>query len=74
VALARMQDLVVEAARQAHFGALFITHDLTEAADRRIAVIDTEGRGVAGWRALPGQPGERTDHDLFETVQGFSRF
>jgi len=71
----RMQDLVVEAARQAHFGALFITHDLTEAARiaHRIAVLDTEGRGVAGWRALPGLPGERTDLGLFETVQGFLR-
>jgi NitT/TauT family transport system ATP-binding protein len=69
----RMQDLVVEAARSARFGALFITHDLMEAARiaHRIAVLDAEGRGLAGWRTLPELPGERKDALVFETAQRF---
>lgn len=67
----RMQDLVIAAAESASFGALFITHDLMEAVRiaHRIAVMDTDGRGIAGWRALPGLPGERGDREVFETAQ-----
>ena len=69
----RMQDLVIAAARAAHFGALFITHDLMEAA--RIAahvfVMDAFGRGVAGERSVPGAPGERDDADLFRLTNGW---
>jgi NitT/TauT family transport system ATP-binding protein len=69
----RMQDLVVEAARGARFGALFITHDLMEAIriSHRILVLDRHGRGIAGERVLPGQPGERDDAETFARRQGF---
>jgi NitT/TauT family transport system ATP-binding protein len=69
----RMQDLVIDAARAARFAALFITHDLFEAARiaRRIAVLDVDGRGIAGWRAVADEPGERSDASVFETIQRF---
>ena len=68
----RLQDLVIRTARQSGFGALFITHDLAEAARiaDRIVVLDAHGRGIAGERLLPGQPGERDDALLFEIVNG----
>jgi NitT/TauT family transport system ATP-binding protein len=69
----RMQDLVVAAARDGRFGALFITHDLMEAvriADR-ILVLDPHGRGLAGERPVAGVPGARDDRTIFDTVQGF---
>ena len=67
----RMQDLVIEAARQAQFAALFITHDLMEAVRiaHRIIVLDHAGRGVAGERAIDGVPGTRDDGTIFHTVQ-----
>lgn len=66
----RMQDLVIEASRLLHFGALFITHDLMEAARiaHRVAVMDAHGRGIIGVRPFPGRPGERTDADLYHLV------
>ena len=69
----RMQDLVIEAAQSARFAALFVTHDLTEAARvaHRIAVLDANGRGIAGIRAVPGEPGSRDARGLFELVQTF---
>jgi NitT/TauT family transport system ATP-binding protein len=69
----RMQDLVIAASRAADFAALFVTHDLMEAARiaHRIAVLDVEGRGIAGTRLLPGTPGERPDAGLFAQVQAF---
>jgi NitT/TauT family transport system ATP-binding protein len=69
----RMQDLVIEASRASHFAALFITHDLMEAARvaHRIAVLDINGRGIAGERPLVGAPGNREDVDIFRTVQRF---
>lgn len=67
----RMQDLVIGAARVAQFGALFITHDLAEAARiaHRIAVLDAQGDGLRGVRAVPGSPGARSDAAIFATVQ-----
>lgn len=67
----RMQDLVVAAAAAARFGALFITHDLAEAARiaHRIAVLDAQGRGLRGVRDVPGVPGARSDEAVFATVQ-----
>lgn len=58
----RMQDLVIEAAASAHFAALFITHDLSEAIriSHRILVLDANGRGIAGARILPGAPAAAT--------------
>ncbi len=69
----RMQDLVIDASRAARFAALFVTHDLIEAARiaHRILVLDVAGRGVAGERRLEGEPGAREDRDVFETVQSF---
>lgn len=69
----RMQDLVIAAGRAAHFGALFITHDLMEAARvaHRVAVMDARGRGIAGERPVPGAPGERDDGDLFRLAHGW---
>lgn len=71
----RMQDLVIAAAQRAHFAAMFVTHDLTEAVRvaHRIVVLDSLGRGIAGIRAVPFAPGdpERNDVMIFETVQDF---
>jgi NitT/TauT family transport system ATP-binding protein len=69
----RMQDLVIDAAAAAHFAALFVTHDLMEAARiaHRIVVLDVAGSGIAGERPLPGEPGSRGDNDVFATVQAF---
>ncbi|WP_242442677.1 ATP-binding cassette domain-containing protein [Magnetospirillum sp. 15-1] len=69
----RMQDLVIAAARAAHFGALFITHDLIEAVRvaHRVAVMDLHGRGINGERRIPGQPGERDDGELYRLVTRF---
>lgn len=69
----RMQDLVIEAAGRFHFGALFITHDLMEAARiaHRIVVMDVHGRGIVGARVLPGTPGGRTEAELFRLVGAF---
>src|SRR5690606_14129444 len=69
----RMQDLVIEAAASAHFAALFITHDLSEAIriSHRILVLDANGRGIAGARILPGAPGSRDDAAVFALRQQF---
>ncbi|WP_431858237.1 ABC transporter ATP-binding protein [Azospirillum sp.] len=69
----RMQDLVIGAARALRFAALFITHDLMEAARvaHRIAVMDAHGRGIAGERTVDGTPGERGDGDLHRMVSAF---
>ena len=69
----RMQDLVIDAARQSHFAALFITHDLMEAIriSDRLLVLDRHGQGIAGQRSLPGLPGERDDSEIFARRQQF---
>lgn len=69
----RMQDLVIAASRAAHFAALFITHDLTEAIRiaHRIAVLDLRGRGIAGERFLTDDPASRTDDQCFALRQRF---
>ncbi|MBP2229497.1 NitT/TauT family transport system ATP-binding protein [Azospirillum agricola] len=68
----RMQDLVIAASRAARFGALFITHDLMEAVRiaHRVAVMDSHGRGIAGERPVPGEPGGRDDAGLYRLVAG----
>lgn len=70
----RMQDLVIEAAAGARFAALFVTHDLFEAARiaDRIVVLDRNGRGVAGARPVPGEAGSRDDRMLFELVLAYT--
>lgn len=69
----RMQDVVIEASQASRFAALFVTHDLIEAARiaHRIVVMDANGNGIAGQRPLPGEPGHRADRYIFETVQHF---
>lgn len=69
----RMQDLVIAASRQAHFAALFITHDLAEAIRiaHRITVLDLHGRGIAGERFLTDDPAGRTDDHCFALRQRF---
>jgi NitT/TauT family transport system ATP-binding protein len=69
----RMQDLVIAAAADRSFGALFITHDLMEAVRiaHRVAVMDVNGLGLAGERRLDGEPGARPDPAVFERVQAF---
>ena len=66
----RMQDLVIAAAGEAGFAALFVTHDLFEAARiaHRIVVMDPHGWGITGERAIPDVPGRRSDRDVFEQV------
>jgi NitT/TauT family transport system ATP-binding protein len=63
----RMQDLVIEAAGAGQFAALFVTHDLTEAARiaHRVAVMHPTGQGIAGLRRIPGQPGQRSEAEIF---------
>ncbi|WP_323039877.1 ABC transporter ATP-binding protein [Gemmobacter sp.] len=69
----RMQDLVIAAAAEGRFGALFITHDLMEAIriSHRILVLDRHGRGIAGARGIAGQPGDRSDQACFDLRQRF---
>lgn len=69
----RMQDLVIEAAMQARFAALFITHDLSEAIriSHRILVLDADGQGIAGERSSPGTPGTRDDQAVFALRQHY---
>lgn len=67
----RMQDLVIAAGASAGLAALFVTHDLSEAARiaHRIAVMHPTGQGIAGLRAVPGQPGSRTDAEIFDLTR-----
>ena len=69
----RLQDLVIRASGAGRFAAVFVTHDLMEAARiaHRILVMDTDGDGIAGERPLPGRPGARDDRALFDLVQRF---
>ena len=67
----RLQDLTLEAIRASGAAALFVTHDLMEAARMadRLVTLDRDGRGLAGQRALPGRRGVRTDREVFDLVQ-----
>jgi NitT/TauT family transport system ATP-binding protein len=69
----RMQDLVIAAAGAGDLAALFVTHDLTEAARiaHRIAVMDPRGAGIAGTRTVPGIPGARPEEALFALTEGW---
>lgn len=66
----RLQDLTIAALDQAGVSALFVTHDLAEAARvaHRIVILDRAGRGLAGTYDLPGRPGQRSDREVFEMV------
>lgn len=71
----RMQDLVIAAAREKRFAALFITHDLMEAIriSHRILVMHQTGKGIVGERIVDGRPGERDDASVFASMQAFLR-
>lgn len=75
-----LQDLVIEIAREQGCGAIFVTHDLTEAARiaHRLVALHPEGRGILAEWPLPGIPGLRNDDTVKDTVdailcQGFGR-
>lgn len=67
----RMQDLVLQLARDRGFGGLFITHDLFEAArlSHKIGVLDRQGKGMLGVRDVPGRPAARDDAALHGFVR-----
>ncbi|MEM9973298.1 MAG: ATP-binding cassette domain-containing protein [Pseudomonadota bacterium] len=67
----RMQDLVIETCADGRLSGLFITHDLSEAARiaHRIAVLDTNGRGILGNRRLAANPRDRGDMEIFDWVR-----
>lgn len=69
----RMQDIIIDTGQTTRFAAVFVTHDLMEAVRiaHRIVVLNSDGNGIAGERKLPQSPGERTDEDVFATVQSF---
>ncbi|TAK48944.1 MAG: ATP-binding cassette domain-containing protein [Xanthobacteraceae bacterium] len=70
-----LQDLVIEAAAREHFSALFVTHDLSEAVRvaHRLVVLSGHQQGIVADRVIAGQPGQRSDRDIFEIVEAWSR-
>jgi NitT/TauT family transport system ATP-binding protein len=70
-----LQDLVIEAAARDRFSALFVTHDLSEAvrvADRIVVLAGGAG-GVIENRLLDGRPGARSNREVFDFVEAWSR-
>lgn len=70
-----LQDLVIAAAARESFSALFVTHDLSEAvriADRLIVLSAREG-GVIATRKIDGIPGHRSNREIFECVEAWSK-
>ncbi|HTN62798.1 MAG TPA: ATP-binding cassette domain-containing protein [Devosia sp.] len=70
-----LQDLVIAAAERRSFSAIFVTHDLGEAvrvADRLILLSGEDGR-VLDRRVVAGQRGRRSDREIFEMVDAWSR-
>ncbi len=67
----RLQDLTIAALDEGGVSALFVTHDLAEAARiaHRIVVLDGRGQGVIANRRLPDRPGRRSERQIFDTVQ-----
>ncbi|MCA6105869.1 ABC transporter ATP-binding protein [Bradyrhizobium cenepequi] len=70
-----LQDLVIEAAARDHFSALFVTHDLAEAVRvaHRLVALSGNGEGFATDRSIDGTPGTRTDREVFDIVETWSR-
>ncbi|MGW9331202.1 ABC transporter ATP-binding protein [Bosea sp. NPDC055594] len=68
-----LQDLVITASAREKFAALFVTHDLSEAARlaHRILVMSGRDGSIRIDRTIAGTPGERDDRTIFETVQGW---
>ncbi len=70
-----LQDLVIEAAGTRRFSAIFVTHDLGEAvrvADRLVLLSAEDGR-VLDRRAIAGRRGQRSDREIFDMVESWSR-
>lgn len=69
----RMQDVMIASANNSHFAGLFVTHDLMEATRiaHRIVVLDVNGRAILGQRPISGDPGTRSDLEIFTRVQEF---
>jgi NitT/TauT family transport system ATP-binding protein len=70
-----LQDLVIAAAEAQHFSAIFVTHDLGEAvrvADRLVLLSGEDGR-VLDRRSVEGQRGARSNREIFEMVDAWSR-
>jgi NitT/TauT family transport system ATP-binding protein len=70
-----LQDLVIAAAEAQHFSAIFVTHDLGEAvrvADRLVLLSAEDGR-VLDRRSVEGQRGARSNREIFEMVDAWSR-
>ncbi|MGD9845245.1 MAG: ABC transporter ATP-binding protein [Variibacter sp.] len=70
-----LQNLVIEAAAREHFSALFVTHDLAEAVRvaHRLLVLSASGGGIVGNRDIAGRPGARSDREIFDIVEEWSR-
>ena len=70
----RMQDLVIAASAAGDFGAVFVTHDLMEAARiaHRIVVMHPQGAGLLGERRLAGTPGSRNEVELFAMTRAWA--
>lgn len=69
-----LQDIVIDAAGQDSFSALFVTHDLAEAVRiaNRLVVLSTLEGGVVARRDIAGTPGQRTNREIFEQVESWS--
>jgi NitT/TauT family transport system ATP-binding protein len=69
----RMQELALGALLRRGASALFVTHDLTEAARiaHRVLVLAADGDGIAGERVLAGAPLARDARSAFDTAQHF---
>ena len=68
-----LQDLVITASAREKFAALFVTHDLSEAARLAHRILVMSGRDgiIRVDRTIAGTPGARDDRTIFETVQGW---
>lgn len=68
-----LQDLVITASVREKFSALFVTHDLSEAARlaHRIVVMSGRDGSILVDRTIAGTPGARDDRAIFEMVQGW---
>lgn len=68
-----LQDLVITASAREKFSALFVTHDLSEAArlGHRIVVMSGRDGSILVDRTIAGTPGARDDRAVFEMVQGW---
>ena len=68
-----LQDLVITASVREKFSALFVTHDLSEAARlaHRIVVMSGRDGSILVDQTIAGTPGARDDRAVFEMVQGW---